>query len=341
MPTVLAIEFTQVLIMQEYRINYTLLIGLIVGLFVCSGAIYGVHKFQNDRQSGWLISEAEKSIAEKNYRDAAQFYQQYITIHNDDVDTKLKWANTLLDLVSQDNVDPDDIPSTVQTLETMLRNPAVAADPESKAVRRRLIDFYGKDNVRNFSFALDHINLLIEGDPNNADLQVLRATYLAKSGNFDDAAKYAYRLIGYDAKADAFDPKKAIAPHAVDVYFTLAGILRAKSNNPILAAKVANKRVEANPKDATAYIDRGRLLAVWGDAAGSKADAQKAYQLKPDDTDVLLLNTEVAAQDKNYDKAREYVAAAKKLHPKEPRIYQLSAGLELQQGKVEKALAEY
>src|SRR4051794_34208679 len=107
--------------MQEYRINYTLLIGLVVGTFICSGAIYGIHKFQNSRQSGWLINEAERAIAEKNYRDAAQFYQQYITIHPDDVDTKLKLADTYLDLVAQDDVNPDDMSTAIQTLETMLR----------------------------------------------------------------------------------------------------------------------------------------------------------------------------------------------------------------------------
>ena len=109
--------------MQEYRINYTLLIGLIVGTFVCSGAIYGLHQFQNSRQSGWLISEAEKAIAEKNYREAAQYYQQYISIHTDDLDAKIKLANTYLDLVEQDDVDPEDFPAAMQSLETMLRNP--------------------------------------------------------------------------------------------------------------------------------------------------------------------------------------------------------------------------
>jgi len=177
----LAIEFTQVSIMQEYRINYTILIGLIVGLFVCSGAIYGIHRFQNSRQSGWLISEADRAIAEKNYHDAVQFYQQYITIHPEDVDTKLKCANTYLDLIAQDDVSPDDISSGVQTLETMLRNTEVAAAPEAKAVRRRLIEFYSKDNVHNFAGALDHLKLLIESEPDNVDLQVLRATLLAKS----------------------------------------------------------------------------------------------------------------------------------------------------------------
>lgn len=326
--------------MQEYRINYTLLIGLIVGTLVCSGAIYGLHKFQNSRQSGWLIAEAEKSIAEKNYRNAVQYYQQYITIHPDDLDTKIKYANTYLDLVDQDDVTPEDYGGMMQSLETMLRNATIAAAPEAKAVRRRLIDFYAKENIHNYTGALDHLNLLIEREPNDVDLQVRRATFLAKSGNIDDATKYAYKLVGYDSKKDDFDVKKAIAPNATEVYFTLAGTLRAKSNNPTLAGKVANQMVTANPKDAAAYVYRGRLLAAWGDAEGSKADAQKAFQLKPEDTDVLLLVTEIAAQDKNYDKAREYLAAAKKLHPKESRIYQRAASLEMQQNKLDKALAE-
>jgi tetratricopeptide (TPR) repeat protein len=330
----------QVSIMQEYRINYTLLIGLIVGTLVCSGAIYGLHKFQNSRQSGWLIAEAEKSIAEKNYRDAVQYYQQYITIHPDDIDTKIKYANTYLDLVDQDDVTPEDYGGAVQSLETMLRNSTVVAVPEAKAVRRRLIDFYAKETIHNYAGALDHLNLLIERDPNDVDLQVLRATFLAKSGNIDDAEKYSYKLIGYDSKKGDFDPKKAIAPHATEVYFTLAGTLRAKSNNPTLAAKVANQMVTANPKDAAAYVYRGRLLAAWGDAEGSKADAQKAFQLKPEDTDVLLFVADIAAQDKNYDKAREYLTAAKKLHPKDSRVYQRSASLEMQQNKLAPALAE-
>ena len=181
--------------------------------------------------------------------------------------------------------------------------------------------------------------MLIDSDPNNIELQILRATYLAKSGNIDDAIKYSNRLIGYDPKTDSFDPKKATAPNATEVYFSLAGILRTKANNPTLAGKVANQMVEANPKDAKAYVYRSRLLAA-SDAEGSKADAQKAFQLKPEDIDVLMLVTENAAQDKNYDKAREYLATAKKLHPKEPRIYQLAARLEMQENKLDKALAE-
>ena len=46
--------------MQQYRVNYPLLIGLIVGTLVTSGAVFGLWKFQMERKSGWLIGEAKK-----------------------------------------------------------------------------------------------------------------------------------------------------------------------------------------------------------------------------------------------------------------------------------------
>ena len=46
--------------MQQYRVNYPLLIGLVVGTLVCSGAVFGLWKFQMEHKSGWLISEAKK-----------------------------------------------------------------------------------------------------------------------------------------------------------------------------------------------------------------------------------------------------------------------------------------
>ncbi|HEX5471951.1 MAG TPA: tetratricopeptide repeat protein, partial [Lacipirellulaceae bacterium] len=336
----MAIQFTQVSIMQEYRINYSLLIGLVIGTFVCSGAIYALHEIQNSRQSGWLIDEAEKAIAAKDYRSAVQYYQQYLTIHHDDTQAFVKYANAYLDLAGQDDVSPEEMLGMMQTLETMLRDPRLASVPDMKKVRRRLIAFYGKDNIHNYASALDHLNLLLESEPDDAELQVQRATYLAKSGEFDKALKYSYKLIGYDPKTDAFDVKKATAPHVAEVYFNLAGILRGKQNNAQLAERVANQMIKMNPADAEAYVDRGRLRSAWGDANGARDDAQKAYQLKPDDSTVLLFIADIAAADKDFDKASEYLAKAKKLHPKESRIYQRAAGIEMQQNKPDKAMAE-
>ena len=93
--------------MQQYRVNFSLLIGLIVGTLVCSGAVYGLWRFQMERKSGWLLSEAEKSLEAKNFRDATQFYRQYLSIQNEDQEARIKFANAQLDL-SDFRLSPDD-----------------------------------------------------------------------------------------------------------------------------------------------------------------------------------------------------------------------------------------
>ena len=189
----------------------------------------------------------------------------------------------------------------MQQLETMLRNQDHwPPRRKPKAVRRRLIDFYGKGAMSTTTPPLSTISTCcIESDPNNVDLQVLRATYLAKSGNIDDATKYSYKLIGYDPKKDAFDVKKATAPHATEVYFTLAGLLRTKASNPDVGRESREPNGRGQPERCRRPMSiADDCLPRWGDADGSKADAQKAYQLKPEDTDVLLLVTDMAAQDK-------------------------------------------
>lgn len=320
--------------MQQYRVNFPLLIGLIVGTLVTSGAVFGLWKFQMERKSGWLIGEAKKAREAGKVRDAARFYRQYLSIHRDDIPSKLDYANTLLDVTQSEDATTLDFRDAFQVLEMQLRNPVIAETPESKDVRRRLIELYGRDSIKNYQSALDHLSLLLEADQANPKLQAQRASLLAKSQNLDEALKYSYRLIGYDPLTDKFDAKKATAPNEPQVYATVATILRGKENKPELADRILDRMVEVNPKSTEAYIQRGRLRSMpgWGsNLESARADADKAYQLKPDEIDVLMFVQDIAARDEHYDKASEYIEKAKKLYPKEVRVYQAGAALEMRQ----------
>jgi cellulose synthase operon protein C len=316
--------------MQQYRVNYSLLIGLVVGTLVFSGAVYGVWRFQIERKSGWLISEARRAKEGgdfKSLKSATEFYTQYLSIHKQDVPVKLEFANAELDLTESEDVTIVDIGDAMRVLETMLRNQDFVADPASKDVRKRLIKLYGR--IGRTTEALDHLNLLLESEPDDAELQTQRAMYLAKAQNYDEAVKYSYQLIGYDPKTDKFDAKKATKD--AEVYATVASIVRSKNNKPELAERIVDQMVEANPKSAEAYIQRGRLRLQWGNPDGAKADAAQALELKPDDVDALLFAADGAAKDEKYDKAQEHVDKAKKLHPEEARVYQAGAVLEMKQ----------
>lgn len=326
--------------MQQYRLNFSLLIGMIVGMLVCSGAVYGLWRYQVERKSGWLIAEAEKARDAGQLRKATDLYGQYLSIHPEDLETRFKSINMRLDITEGDDVTMDDLGGAARILESVLRDRNMAELPEGKKLRRRLIALYGRDSVRNYGAALGHINLMLESTPNDSELQVLRATYLSRSGNLDEAVKYSNQLIGYDPKSDKFDVKKATAPNDPQIYTTLASIVRGKQDKPELAERIVDQMVEVNPKSADAYLQRGRLRTAWGNKEGAHADAEKAYQLKPEDSDVLLFMADISSREENFDKATEYVEKAKKLHPKEVRLYQAAAALEMKQKHYDKALAQ-
>ena len=326
--------------MQQYRVNYSMLIGLLIGTVVCSGAVYGLWRFQINRKSGWLISEADKALKAGEIRDAKDYYEQYLSIRPKDHGVRVKYANAYADVSQLEDVSGEELGNSLKVLEATVRDSDIVELPEAKNLRGRLVDLYGRETIRRWQDALDHLDMMLQADPNNAELQAKRAVFLVRSGSFDEAIKYSYQLIGYDPKTDAFDGKKATAPHDPQVYSNLASMLRGKEGKPELAERVLDQMIEANPDSAAAYMDRGRLRMAWGEADGGKADGEKAFQLQPDDSDALLFMADLASRDKDYDTARQYIEKGKKSHSKEVHFYKAAAALAMQQKNYEKAIAE-
>lgn len=326
--------------MQQYRFNTPLFIGLVIGTLVCSVSIYGLWRFQIGRKSGWLLSEAEKAREADEFREATRYYQQFLTIHSGDPDTRIKYANAVADLSEQDDVTMQELDTAWRLLESTLRNREISEMPEAKQLRRRLVEFYGRDNVGRYQDALEHLSYLLEADPNDADLQAMRATFLARSGSVDEAVRYSYKLVGNDPDTDEFDVKTATAPHHVEVYKNLAFLLRGQQDKPELAARVMDQLVEVNPDSAEAHLARAGYHLALDSPDEARADAENAYRLKPEDADVLLFMAELASRDEQYDQAAEYLATGKKLHPSDVRFYTAAASLWMKQENYEKAVAE-
>jgi tetratricopeptide (TPR) repeat protein len=326
--------------MQQYRVNYSLLIGLAVGTLVVSGAVFALWSYQIDRKAGFLLSEAQKNVEAKEYRRSQDFYRQYLAIRSDDHDARIKYAHAMVDTCDQEDATSEDFGNAQKVLEETLRSKKIAEMPESKKLRRRLIDLYGRETIRRWKDALDHIGILLQSDPNDPEIQALRAKFLVRNSKFDEARDYAFKLIGYDPKSETFDPKKATAPNDPEVYANLAQLLHGKEQNPELAEHVLEQLIAANPKSAKAYMSRGRLRLAWDDKEGGKADAEQAFRLAPDDKDVLMFMADLASEEKDYKKANEYVARGKKLHPNESQFYKKAAMVALEQNDSKQAVAE-
>ena len=78
---------------------------------------------------------------------------------------RFKYANTLLDVTAAEDVTSEDISLAARVLETMLRDSELNDQPEASELRRRLIDLYGRDSVRNFGAGLEHLEILLASKP--------------------------------------------------------------------------------------------------------------------------------------------------------------------------------
>lgn len=309
--------------MQRYRVNMPLLLSLVIGAVVTLGGLFGLWKYQLNRNAGALKDQAEAAIAEGDIRKAALSLSQYSRIRQEDVDSRVQLANLLHQILeTESDVNNSDFANAHNSAEAALRD-----KPDDQKLRQRQIDLLLKfGNAKN---ALDHIDILLNQDPSRTDLKTKRVQCLGAVGRAEEALKYASSLVGYDPVADEFDITKAGAPKEPTVYRTLSQLLRS-DNQAAIADRVMDQMIEANPESAEAYVFRAQYRAALNDEKGMEADANKALELDPDNIQANLIAVSLAAKAKEFDKAREILERSIAKHPKEVSLYAALAQVELQ-----------
>lgn len=330
--------------MQRYRVNYTLLVVLLVGVLACSGAVYGLWRYQVERKAGSLVEQADKAKAEGKIREEEQYLRNYLTVRPDDREIEVRHANVWADIGGNEMNLPDwtvkDYMASRGVIEATLRK----YNDEDK-LRRRLVDLTLRFAL--FKDALAHIDMLLNRNPKDAELLRMRAMCMFQSGDLG-ALKNAYKLIGYDPDTDTFDVSKAMAPGEAIVYRNAAQVLRGGERRPELADRVMNQLVEVNPDKVEAYLQRADYRRSLEETDAAKEDLKKAYELDPDSAEVLMANIgmqlfdlqkqlqERVKEDPQASLSEEEVAACRAMieagnaaHPEEAGFYQHLARLEL------------
>jgi tetratricopeptide (TPR) repeat protein len=261
--------------MQQYRVNFPLLIGLAVGTLISSGAVYGLWKFQTERRSGYLVTEAQRLFKEGDLKGAQEYYAQYIRIKPTDVEQRVKFAELSADIAEKFDASLEDRQRAISILESTLRD-----FPTERGLRLRLAQMYAKWNVN--KDALDHLSFILD-DPK---AQLLRAQLLARTGD-QQAIPYSYKLIGYDPDKDKFEG--GTAPNDPNTYLTLALLLRKDGNRNELADRVIEQAAKANPDDPLSYLAQGQYRYQIGDIELALQDFEKAYKLGPENAEVLAV----------------------------------------------------
>lgn len=319
--------------MQQYRVNYPLLIGLAVVGVLCAGAAYGLWRYQMKRHAGALLGVANEAEEEGDLRAAVQYLISYVSFRPSDTETRLRLANAYADLTEEEDVSMEEFGRALRMLEETVRK-----HPDEKDLRRRLVELYAR--IGRTQDALGHLGYMLDEYPDDNELLVLKAEYLARSRNMQEAIDASYDLIGYDKSTDTFDVEKAKSPHSVPVYTTLALMLRRERDQTGLYERVLEQLIKANPDSAEAYLARGKFYVGIDEPARGEPDIEKAYELSPEDPEVLLAMADKAVRDEEPDKAREFLQTGKTKYPDDNRFYQAFATLEIRSQDYEAALAQ-
>ncbi len=317
--------------MQRYRVNYGLLVGLVLGVIVFAGGAYALYKYQDSAKADRYLRRAEEAEQSGDIREAWMQLFRYTRYNKEDLAAREKLADTSAKLLTLDDVTMEDIGNAMSMMEQIVRE-----QPDNTKLRRRHVDFLL--SLGGSKEALPHINDLLNADPKNEELLAMKAQCLFAINDrtrFD----YAASLIGFNPETGTFEKDKAKAPGAVDVYPRVAAELQGERRQPEQALTVINQMVDVNPESSKAHLRRGLWFMYTDKLEDAAKDLAKAVELDPKSADAKVATAQLLMNEKKYAEARELLLQIAKDHPEVPAAYQYLASLELTDKKYDEALA--
>jgi tetratricopeptide (TPR) repeat protein len=246
------------------QVNYRFLIVLSIASALSAGLLHLLHDWQMDHFTVVFLEQSERARQEGRPKDVATHLRSYLRLVPNDTKVLAQLARTL-DEIAQT---PQEHYELFQTLEKLLRK-----DPRLSESRRRLVDLAMR--YHRFDDAKEHLNLLWKASPNNGEIAYL----LGK----------CYEALGeYRQAVNAYESAIRDEPRQIDSYVRLSQIFRDHLSLPERADEVIDLMVASNHR-SEAYLKRAqyrRKLGLWKPAI---IDANRAYRLSPDETDVLVL----------------------------------------------------
>ena len=98
------------------------------------------------------------------------------------------------------------------------------------------------------------------------------------------------------------------------------------------------KLVQRNPKEASAHFQRGSYLFDKAHREALK-ETLKSLELKPDNSDALLLAARCYLAARDVEKGRQYAARTLKLYPEDYNVYLNMVNIEMVTGHPDQAIA--
>ena len=328
--------------MERYRVNYTLLIGLVVGAVVLGGGGYVLLGIQASRNADSLLRQADEAEAAGEVREARGFLYKYTQLREDDIEADARLTRLMADIGQRRDSSPNERGVGYQKMESF-----ISSNPGYNDIRRRLADLLVRGGK--WKDALGHFNYLLNDDPKNAELQQLKLESMLRSGQKSQGIEYGFKLLGYDKSTGEFDPEKASKETEPRTYLLLALTVREDSRDPELADAIIEQMISLNPELSEAYVVRGQYYNSTRRTDESKVEFTKALELDEKNVNALMAlaqlsmaeKAEEGNKDEQYEEAYDLLKQAAAADAENVNVYDYLARLEMQRDDYEAAIAHY
>jgi cellulose synthase operon protein C len=300
---------------------------LVAVLSLIGGTGFLTQRFQVTRLAQSVAEQADSAVKQGEFAKAQQLYGEHLIVFPEDVETKIKYADTLLKAAPS----PKQQNEALQIYAGILRRYPARPDVRRKQMELKV----AMGNLADQGAEAD-VKMLLALDENKNDghLRFLMGRCREAGKNDEDAVKWYQEAIALKA------------PERIEAYQQLAMSLH-RLEQPEKADEVIKHMVDSDPTNYLVYLARGRYLrqlssseskADLSKADLSKAAFQKALELNDSSPDVYLELAELAATKKEYEAARQILENGLKKAPAAARIYEALATLELRNGHTDQAV---
>jgi tetratricopeptide (TPR) repeat protein len=297
------------------KINLKAVLILSLSAAALGVGVYFVHGFQVRRNAKGVLEQALQAERDGQTKEALDYYEQYLGLAPDDNDALAKYA-----LLRSRNVKTPR--ERVQVYLALER--ASHRDGNREDVRRRAAQVALE--IGRFVEAKEHLDFLLHAHPEDVELLRLRARADIGTRQYDKAQEWYAQAI-------------QLAPKQIDLTLDYAMLLRLRRNRPDAADEAFERLVRADPQSVPARLAAARYFRYAGAVDRAEKHIQAALdELHAEEADVFLLAADLAQARAQSKKAYQYLEQGLERHPKDSRLLQGLARLEIQAGRSDKAL---
>ncbi|MEC7501810.1 MAG: tetratricopeptide repeat protein [Planctomycetota bacterium] len=337
------------------KLNVKFLVVFLLALAVIGGGIAGVLTLRSDPSAKYLADAREAKQA-ADYDEAIKNYRAYLGFHRDDQDVLVEAAEVGSHCITEEVI--QNSKQALPSLRLMAR--ALRNSPRRSDIRRNLAEGLiamgflarGSDGERTFFAEAQKEVQKLRRDEEDPKLDFMYAQCADRLEKFSESISALEKLVGYQPSKKEFNDDSATAGDMIDAHVLLANIYHQRGrgrDDEILADRVMDKMVERNANQADAYFQRAIYSKKFNRAgtfaqreerkAGIVSDLETALSIDPDNLDVLIELVDQQIRNDNTQVAEEYLAHARQVDPKDPRVYVQMARIERSRNDGEAELA--